>query len=423
MTASLYPAEFLKRIPKTDLHCHLDGSVRLDTLIDLAKAQGVHLPAYDVPGLKKLVFKESYANLVEYLECFQYTSDVLRNAAALERVAYELAVDQFEIGVRYFEVRFAPQLNAVPGELSIEEVLVAVNKGLQRAIAEFNAHPLVMCGEEPEYDVGIIVCAMRFFTKESSPWYNNFWEMHADESAKRIYGLASMALVSAVGKVRNTLNIPIVAIDVAGAENGFPNGDHKEAFALAHKKFFFKTVHAGESYGPESIFQAITDCHAERIGHGFHIFDAEHFSEPKGLLATREDYISRLAQYMASMRICLEVCISSNLQTIPTATLKSHPIKKMLEAKMAVTLCSDNTTVSSTDVLKELNLAIDAFHLTPQQVKDITMTGFKRSFMPKDYVAKRAYNRRVIDFYERLEKEYGIPDVGRKNSLDALRND
>ncbi|KAI9344379.1 hypothetical protein BDR26DRAFT_917349 [Obelidium mucronatum] len=401
--------EFLRRIPKTDLHCHLDGSIRLETLIDLSVDQGLSLPAYDVEGLKKLVFKDNYSSLEEYLECFKYTTAVLRNEAALERVAYELAIDQFSIGVRYFEVRFAPQLNATPGVLAIDEVIVKVNDGLQRAVMEFNSRPEILSGAEPEYGCGIIVCAMRFFTADSSPWYKNFWDVHQHETPKRIYGLASVALVAAVGKLRNESNIPIVAIDIAGAEFGFPAGDHKEAFELAHKKFFFKTIHAGEGYGPESIFQAITDCHAERIGHGYHIFDAEHFSNSQSrTLESRESYIGKLIQYMSNMRICIEVCLSSNLQTIPQASLDQHPIKRMLDRKMAVTLCSDNMTVSHTNVEKELKMAVEAFKLTPQQVKDIIMTGFKRSFMARDYVEKRAYNRRVDSFYVRLEQEYAI---------------
>ncbi|KAJ3283024.1 hypothetical protein HDU79_009461 [Rhizoclosmatium sp. JEL0117] len=404
----MYSDDFLKRIPKTDLHCHLDGSIRLSTLIDLAQEQGVTLPSYTVDGLKDLVFKPAYNNLEEYLECFAYTTAVLRNAKALERVAYELAVDQFDIGCRYFEVRFAPQLNAIPGELSIEQVILAVNDGLQRAIKEYNAKPEVASGDEPEYCAGIVLCAMRMFTADMSPYYKNFWEVHQHETAKRIYGLASVALVATAGKLRDAVDVPIVALDIAGAEAGFPASDHKEAFELAHKKFFFKTVHAGEGYGPESIFQAITDCHAERIGHGFHLFNTDHFSNPNRTMESRQLYINRLIQYMATMRICIEVCVTSNLQTIPGTTLSDHPIKRMLDNKMAITLCSDNTTVSSTDVLKELKMTVDAFQLTPQQLKDISITGFKRSFMHKDYVLKRRYVRKVIDFYERLEREYWI---------------
>ena len=159
-----FPEEFLRKIPKADLHCHLDGSIRLDTLIELSKEQNLPLPSYEVAQLKKCVFKETYTNLEEYLQCFGYTTAVLRTADALERVAYELGCDQFQVGVRYFEVRFAPQLNCVPGKLSMEEVLQSVSHGLDRAVEEYNRTDLeVVAGEAPEYSFGIIVCAMRFF--------------------------------------------------------------------------------------------------------------------------------------------------------------------------------------------------------------------------------------------------------------------
>ncbi|KAJ3112799.1 hypothetical protein HK100_002212 [Physocladia obscura] len=400
---SEYPAEFLLRIPKTDLHCHLDGSIRLSTLIELAAAQSILLPAYTVSELKEIVFKPKYLSLEEYLECFKYTTAVLRNPDALVRVAYELAIDQFSIGVRY-----SPQLLAVPGVLTVEDAIEKVHEGLARACTEFNALPPVANGEEPEYKYGIILCAIRHFTKDSSPWYKAFWEMHEHEGEKRIYGLASVSLVATADKLRTNKNTPIVGVDIAGAESGFPAEDHKEAFSLAHKKFFFKTVHAGEGYGPESIFQAITDCHAERIGHGFHIFDTTNFSNPERSLESKESYVEALIQYMSSMRVCIEVCLTSNLQTLPNTLLEQHPARKMIEKKMAISLCSDNMTVSSTNVLNELKLAIHAFKLTPWQVKDITMTGFKRSFMFGDYVVKRAYNRKVIEFYDKLAKEYGV---------------
>ncbi|KAI8610880.1 hypothetical protein BC830DRAFT_1172363 [Chytriomyces sp. MP71] len=408
MPLATYPVEFLRRIPKTDLHCHLDGSIRIQTLIDLAKAEGVELPAFTVEGLEALVFKEQYNSLEEYLEGFHYTEAVLRNEPNLERVAFEMAEDQFNVGIRYFEVRYAPQLHAIPGQLSVEQVIEAVDRGLKRAVHEFNAKPEVVSGEEPEYGYGQILCAMRFFTPEFSPWFKSFWEVHQFETPKRIYGLAAVSLVATCANLRSKTDIPICAFDIAGAEKGFPASDFQEAFKLAHKKFLFKTVHAGEAYGPESIFQAIADCHAERIGHGFHLFDTTYFTNAEKSEEDRNNYISGLIKYMSNQRICIEVCLSSNLQTMPEATLLTHPVKKMIEHKIAFSLCSDNMTVSRTHVLKELELAIGAFDLSPRQVKDITITGFKRSFMHGEYVHKRAYVRRIINFYEKLEKEYGI---------------
>lgn len=393
--------ELLRALPKADLHCHLDGSIRLSTLLDLAQQQGIPLPANTAEGLQACVFKGSYANLEEYLAGFQYTVAVLRQAAALERVSYELAQDQYAMGVRYFEVRFAPQLLAVPGSLSMQQILHAVNAGLDRATEEWNAAAAIQSGEEPEYAYGIIVCAMRYFTPAFSPYYAAFWELQAREDPHRVYGMASMALVTEAVTMRD-MGVPIVALDIAGAERGYPASDHIDAFAYAHKHFLHKTVHAGEGYGPASIYQALTDCHAERIGHGFHVFHASHVEHMKGEPAQR--YVEQLCQYLGTMRICLEVCLSSNLQTIPEmqGDVTQHPIRKMLDAKLAVTLCTDNITVSRTTLVQELELAMTKLHLTAPQLKDIILTGFKRSFMPRPYVAKREYTHRIIAYYERV---------------------
>ncbi|MCK5851779.1 adenosine deaminase family protein, partial [bacterium] len=259
--------EFLTRIPKTDLHVHLDGSLRVPTLIELAKAGNIELPSYTEAGLNELVFKDQYKDLMDYLQGFGYTVSVMQNPENLERIAYEFAWDNFNEGVRYFEVRFAPQLHVNKNQ-SIEDVVTAVNKGLAKAKKEFNEQPAVLNEEEPPANYAIIACAMRAFFPGMSQFYDTILEIHRFSKSKKIFSLASVELVGAMIKARDELELPIVGFDIAGAEEGYPPEDHKEAFDIAHRNFLKKTVHAGEAYGPESIFQAITLLHADRIGHG-----------------------------------------------------------------------------------------------------------------------------------------------------------
>jgi len=398
--------EFIQLIPKTDLHCHLDGSLRLTTLIELAREQKIVLPSSTEEGLKELVFKEHYKDLLEYLQGFEYTVAVMQTPEALEQIAYELAQDAFAEGIRYIEPRFAPQLH-VNASMSIEEVLANVTKGLSRAKKEINSRPAISDGTEPPFEYGIIGCAMRMFTEHSSSYFRTLINLHKDMPEEERFGLASKDLVRALIKARDEDGLPIVGVDLAGAEKGYPAEDHRAAYELAHKNFLKKTVHAGEAYGPASIFQAITDCHADRIGHGTHLFDTDmvDLPDPKA----RERYVRALWQFIADRRVTIEICLTSNMQTTPRLKeLKQHPFQKMLDNRLSTTFCTDNRLVSNTTVTNEINLAVRHFDITPQRLKDIIIYGFKRSFYPGDYAEKRKYVRQVINYYEAIEAENSI---------------
>jgi adenosine deaminase len=409
----MYTEALLQALPKTDLHCHLDGSLRLKTLIELARDRKVKLPSETPEGLLELVFKDSYRDLPDYLHGFAYTCGVLTDEEALERVAYELGVDCLAENVRYLEVRYAPQLHVRPG-LDIARVLAAVDRGLDRARREEEASPAVRDGLLPPFRYGIIACAMRMFTGGFSPYYKDMTRVLEGWPMPKVYGVASLSLARAVVDARDRLGLPVVGFDLAGAESGHPASDHIEAYDFAHRNFLKKTVHAGEAYGPESIFQAITKLHADRIGHGTHLYSVDQ-------VQVDEDphrYVRRLSEYVADRRITMEVCITSNLQTMPDLRrVEDHPFGRMIKDRLSVTLCTDNRLVSRTTVTRELGIACEAFKLNPAELRNVILHGFKRSFFPGSYREKRNYVRNVIDCYDRVTAEHGLPRVARGEAV------
>ena len=404
---ALLDRDLLLRLPKSDLHVHLDGSLRPRTLIELARERKVRLPSYSEAGLYAQVFKESYANLPEYLKGFELTCACLQDEEALERTAYELALDNQREGVRYLEVRFAPQLH-VHGNLDIHRVLRAVSRGLLNAREEFNRRPEVRSHAEPRFECGIIVCAMRFFTDAFSEHFAAYFRALPTSPRKRIYAMASLELARATVAAVEAEGLPVVGFDLAGQEHGFPAQDHWEAYQYVHERFFGKTVHAGEDYGPESIFQAITELHADRIGHGTWLLSASRIRD-RGI-KDRKAYIEKLVRYIADRRITLEVCLTSNQQTLPELrqSLARHPFRHFRKARLSMTLCTDNRLVSRTTMTDELLKAIQTFDLEPREVKNLLVYGFKRSFFPGPYSSKREYVREVLDHCERVMGEVGL---------------
>lgn len=404
-----YSKKFLEEMPKSDLHLHLDGSLRIPTLIELSKKNNVKLPSYTEEGLRELVFKDSYANLGEYLNGFQYTCSALRDLENIERVCYELAIDNQKENVNYIEVRFAPQLLMdISRGLTMEAVLEATHKGFERAKKEYNAQPEIKNGSKPEFNYGIITCAMRMFGKKGfSPFYTELYNMLSYSKDMEVIVEASLQMVKAAVQMRDQKAIPIVGIDLAGQEEGYPPQKFKEAYEYAHKHFMHKTVHAGEAYGAESIFQAITDLHADRIGHGYYLFDADKVVDPT--IIDKKKYINDLASYIADKRVIIEVCLTSNLQTNPEIkTVKNHKIKNMIDHRMALSICTDNRLVSNTNVAKEYELLLDNFDIPYRRLKDIVAYGFKKSFHPGNYVEKRDYAKKCMQYFDQVALKHKI---------------
>ncbi|MDD2600848.1 MAG: adenosine deaminase family protein [Kiritimatiellae bacterium] len=389
-------AELLRVVPKSELHSHLDGSMRLATLIELAGEQGVQLPSSEVEGLTREVFKSHYDNLSEYLLGFAYTCAVLEDFEAMERVAYEMAADAIQDGVRYLEVRFSPQRLVATSEDCVA-AFKAVNAGLQKAASEFNLCAPVRSNADIPFEYGIICCAMRNFGPGMGRYFDDLLNLLSNTSKRDVIRIASMDAVRAALVARDRFGIPVVAFDLAGEEAGYRAGHHYAAYEEAHHNFMRKTVHAGEAYGPESIYEALTKCHAERIGHGTFMFATERIQSPE--IIDKEAYVDAIANYVATRRITVEVCPTSNLQTIPEleGEMSLHPVRKMLEYGISVAICTDNTLISHTSLTRELLLTAEACQLNKTQLKRLVLAAFKGAFYPGSYTNKRKFIKRAAD--------------------------
>nr|WP_275976869.1 adenosine deaminase [Polyangium aurulentum] len=347
-TAHKLPLEFFQQLPKADLHVHLDGSLRLDTIIDLAKKHDIELPSYDPAELRRAMrLGQNTGSLVEYLKAFDVTLRVLQTEDALFRCAYELAEDAARENVRYMEVRYSPMLHTRQG-LKLTSVVEAVLAGLRAAHDSLGIESTV------------ILCGIRNISPHSS---------------------LEMAELAVAYKGRG-----VVGFDLAGAEYDHPAKHHKAAFQLVRDNNINCTIHAGEAYGPESIAQAIHVCGAHRIGHGCRL---------------REN--GDLLHYVADHRIPLEACPSSNVQTGAVRDLASHPLKLYFDLGLRVTVNTDNRLVTDTTVSHELWLCHTKMGMSLEDIKSIIVAGFKSAFLP--FPIKQSYLRRVTEELERFSAD------------------
>ena len=342
--------DLILQLPKTDLHCHLDGSLRVETMIELAKAQGIELPGMSVEALSPhVVIPDECESLEQYLKAFDITLSVLQEFDPLRRVAYELAEDAAKENVKYLEVRFCPLLHTDKG-LSLHQIVKAVLQGLADA--------------ERQYDIltGVIICGLRHMTPESS------------------VALARLAI--------DFKNRGVVAFDLAGGEYGNPAKDHKDAFDVVLKENINCTIHAGEAFGPESISQALHYCGAHRIGHG-----------------TRLQEDRDLLNYVNDHRIPLEICLTSNVQTKAVDKLENHPLRKYYDLGLRVTLNTDNRLMSHTTVTDEYLIAAKVFDFDAHDLANLVINGFKSAFLPHNKKT-RLLKSVIAELDEILEVEH-----------------
>lgn len=316
----------LRRMPKAELHVHLDGSLRPQTMLDLAREAGLEPPAPDAEALRRYMLVDDARDLPEYLARFDHTIAVLQTPEAIERVAREMVHDAAADGLRHLEVRYCPQLSTRQG-LTLDEVIAAEWRGLVRGM------------EETGIQARIINCSLRHYDPEVS-------------------------VAIAEHSVRMKPN-GVVAFDLAGPEAGHPPERHKEAFDIAARGGLGVTVHAGEAAGWESIFEAIHSCHASRLGHGTRLVE-------------KPD----LLEYVRDRRICIEVNITSNVQTHAVPSAADHPVRRLFDEGVAVTLCTDSWLMSGVSLTDEYLLAHQALGFTPAELEAIALTGLEHAFLP-----------------------------------------
>ena len=344
----------VQRLPKTDIHCHLDGCLRPRTMLELAEEQGVRLPTTNLVRLTRMLQAgRRTRSLGDYLRIFDLTLSVMQRREALYRVAFELAEDAAAENIRHLEVRYSPVLHR-KRRLGWEDIVDPVIAGLRDA------------GSRHNMTTGVIICGIRSMDPKVS---------------------MTLAELAVAYKGRGVL-----AFDLAGQEKDYPAKAHRAAFELILKNNINSTVHAGEAFGPASIAQALHYCGAQRIGHGTRL---------------RED--PDLMRYVNDHRIPLEVCLSSNVQTHAVRSMPEHPFGYYFRQGLRVTLNTDSRLVSATTVSQEFALAARAFRLSPYEIKRIVIMGFKSSFLP--YAQKARVLRDVnleIDriFMEEFPEEY-----------------
>ncbi|GIH74350.1 adenosine deaminase [Planobispora longispora] len=331
--------EEIRRAPKVLLHDHLDGGLRPETIVDLARETGYDkLPTTD-PGALRTWFQEASdsGSLERYLETFDHTVGVMQTRESLVRVAAECAEDLAADGVVYAEVRYAPEQHTSAG-LSLEEVIEAVLEGFR------------IGSEGRGIRVGTLLTAMRHQAR-------------------------SMEIAELAVRYRD---VGVAGFDIAGAEAGYPPTRHLDAFEYLQRENAHFTIHAGEAFGLPSIWQAIQWCGADRLGHGVRIIDD--ITVP----ADGEAKLGRLAAYVRDKRIPLEMCPTSNLQTGAAPSIAEHPIGLLRRLNFRVTVNTDNRLMSGTTVSEEFAKLSEAFGYSWDDMQWFTINAMKSAFLPFD---------------------------------------
>ncbi|HEY5940500.1 MAG TPA: adenosine deaminase [Gemmatimonadales bacterium] len=318
--------ELIGRLPKAELHVHLDGSLRPQTMIDLARKAKVVLPSYEPEPLRRFMLVDDAADLQDFLNKFDLTIPLLQTPEAVERVAYEMVEDAARDNVRYLEVRYCPHLSQRQG-MTLDEVMQAELRGLARGERDFGVVARV------------INCSLRHYDPAVSV------EIAECSVAFRDQG--------------------VVAFDLAGGEAGRPPGTHRAAFDVAAQGLLGVTVHAGEAAGAQSIADAVRLCHADRIGHGTRLYESPD-----------------LQAYIRDRQILIEANITSNVQTRAVSRASEHPVRGYFDAGLNVTLCTDGWLMVGVSLSDEYWLAHEQLGFNRAEIDRMILNGFEGAFLP-----------------------------------------
>lgn len=318
--------DILQQLPKVDLHLHLDGSLKPETIMELALSQGIKLPVYEKEQLIPFMrVGDDCGSLQEYLTKFEFTTRFLQTPEALERVAYEVLEQSAYHNCKYAEVRFAPQLHRKNG-LSLEETIHYVIVGLKRGEKQFGVKARA-----------IAIC-MRNHSREDN--------IEVIEAAAKYVGKG------------------MAAVDLAGDEASYPPEFFREVFAVSHKRGIPVTIHAGEAAGANNIYEAVTNLGATRVGHGVRLKES-----------------SSILEMVVSRQIPLEMCPISNIQTKAVSGWDTYPIREYYDRGIMVTVNTDNPSVSGTDITKEYRILAEKFGFSVSELATLIMNGAEASFL------------------------------------------
>lgn len=350
-------------MPKVLLHEHLDGGLRPTTIIELAKDAGYKsLPSDDPIELADWFARgANRKSLPLYLEGFAHTIAVMQSSEALERVAFEAIEDCYHDGIVYVELRFAPVFHTENG-LTLEKIMESVLTGMLRGKRKYGV------------ECGLLVCGMR----------------HREDSLE----MAELAL--------DFRDRGCVGFDLAGEEAGHPPKRHLAGFDAMRRGNYYITIHAGEAFGRESIWQALQICGAHRIGHATRLVEDLVIHEGKVLK------LGNLAQFILDRRVPLEICLSSNVQTGAVPSIEEHPFGIYYREHFRVTLNTDNRLMSATTLTKECQLAVDYFDLDFDGLEKIMINAMKSAFIPYDKRCEIIFGK-IKPGYKKLRDELALP--------------